>query len=73
LKTVGRAKYIVRNHDSVSVQQHGDIAIVRGSMYIERQDKTRLAKYALKYVRVFVFRKGRWQLVSHTTVQEVHL
>ncbi len=73
LRTVGRAKYLVRDHDSVSVQQHGDIAVVKGSMYIERQDKEKVAKYALRYIRVFVWKERRWQLVSHSTVEERHL
>ena len=73
MKTVGRTKYQVRSHDSVTVEQHGDMAILKGQMYIERLDKKGLAKYRLKYIRVFVHRRSQWVLLSHNTTHEVHL
>jgi len=73
MKTVGRTKYQIRRHDSVTVEQHKEFAILKGAMYIERKGKSELAKYWLKYVRVFVIRERRWQLVSHNTVYEEHL
>ena len=73
LRTVGRTRYATRKHDSVRVQQHGEVAVLRGTMYIERLDKDKTAKYRLWYIRVFAIRSNRWQLVSHTTVHEVHL
>jgi len=72
MKTVARGKYLRRNHDSVRVQQHGNIAVLRGQMYIERQDAAGVAKYRLWYIRVYARRKGHWRLVSHTTVNEIH-
>ena len=75
LRTVGRNNYIIRRHDSVSVQQHGNIAVLRGMMYIERKGREKRpdAKYKLKYIRVFAMRTQRWQLISHTTTWESHL
>jgi hypothetical protein len=73
MKTAGRTKYAIRRHDSVRVQQHADIAVLRGGMYIERLDKDKTARYRLRYIRVFAMRNSRWQLISHTTVAEVHL
>ena len=73
LRTVGRTKYGVRNHDSVRVQQHDNIAVVKGNMYIERFDKAKTAKYSLRYLRIYAIRSGRWQLLSHTTTAETHL
>lgn len=73
MRTAGRTKYQVRNHDSVTVEQHKDIAILKGQMYIERSDKKGLAKYRLKYIRVFASRQGQWVLISHNTTHEVHL
>jgi len=73
MRTVGRTKYEVRDHDSVTVEQHNDIAILKGQMYIERSDKKRLARYRLKYIRVFALRHGNWVLISHNTTHEVHL
>ncbi len=72
-RTVNRTRYLVRKHDSVSVQQHKDIAVVKGSMYIERQDKAKPAKYQLRYIRIYAYRNGWWQLLSHNTIHEVHL
>jgi len=46
---------------------------LRGGMYIERLDKDKTARYRLRYIRVFAMRNSRWQLISHTTVAEVHL
>jgi len=75
LRTVERNNYTIRRHDSVSVQQHGDVAVLRGMMYIERKGKENRpdAKYKLKYIRVFAMRSERWQLISHTTIWETHL
>ena len=73
LGSVARNRYPVRSHDSVRVQQHGDVAVLRGNMYIERVDKDKIAKYRLRYIRVFALRGSRWQLLSHTTVEEMHL
>jgi len=73
LKSAARNRYPVRRHDSVRVQQHGDIAVLKGKMYIERIDKDKTARYMLRYIRVYAFRAGRWQLVSHTTFEETHL
>jgi len=73
MRSVGRNRYPVRRHDSVSVQQHGNIGVVRGNMYIEREDKDKTAKYKLQYIRVYAIRNLRWQLVSHITVREEHL
>ncbi|HEU4472864.1 MAG TPA: nuclear transport factor 2 family protein [Flavisolibacter sp.] len=72
LRTVGRTRYPIRRHDSVRVQQHGDLAVLRGKMYIERTDKTKTARYHLRYIRIYALRANRWQLISHTTTEERH-
>ena len=73
MKTVGRTKYAIRKHDSVRVQQHGDIAVLKGIMYIERLGKEQVAKYRLSYIRIYAIRNDRWQLISHNTTEETHL
>lgn len=73
LTTVGRTKYAMRSHDSVRVQQHDNIAVLKGTMYIERLNKEKTVKYRLRYIRVYAYRSGRWQLISHNTTDEVHL
>jgi len=69
--TVKRANYPLRAHDSVKVELHGNVAIVRGKMNIQKINKEKTDKYWLKYVRVYVLR-DRWRLVSHNTVAEAH-
>jgi len=69
--TVKRANYPLRAHDSVKVELHGNVAILRGKMNIQKVNKDKTDKYWLKYVRVYVLR-GRWRLVSHSTVAEAH-
>ena len=72
MRTVGRATYPSRQHDSVKVEMHPQVAIVKGKMTIERQDKEKLAKYHLRYIRVYALRAQRWQLISHSTTHEEH-
>lgn len=72
LKTVGRTRYPVRTHDSVTVEPHPGLALVKGNLSIQRIDKDKTARYYLKYIRVFALRDKRWQLISHHTVYERH-
>jgi hypothetical protein len=72
LATVGRTKYNLRRHDSVTAEIHPGIAIIKGKMDIERIDKTKTAKYHLKYIRVYALRNKSWQMISHSTTQEIH-
>lgn len=58
--------YISRMHDSVTVELHKDIAIVSGTLVIERLPVGKRSKY----IRVFVRRKKVWQLLSHNTIYE---
>ena len=69
--TVARANYPLRQHDSVKVELHPGIAIVKGKMNIQKINKDKTDRYWLKYVRVYAWRNN-WQLISHSTVQEKH-
>ncbi len=71
LKAVNSNHYIFRKHDSVSVELHPDMAVVRGKLTIQRVDKTKVAKYVLWYVRIYASRNKRCQLVSHITTREI--
>lgn len=71
MQTVRRVNYPVRQHDSVLVEMHNHVAVVKGKMNIEKQNKEKTDRYWLKYIRVYV-RKNHWQLVSHSTIQEQH-
>lgn len=66
-------RYISREHDSTLVEPHGDIAIIKGKLSVERQGKDKINKYGLKYVRVYALRKKVWQLISHRTFMEWHM
>lgn len=65
-------RYISREHDSTLVELHGDVAIIFGRLSIQRQDKDSVAKYGVKYVRVFAYRNRRWQMISHKSTYEWH-
>lgn len=62
-------QYLSREHDSVEVELHGDVAIVAGTLTVKRQQ----GAYVLRYSRLYAWRKKRWQLVSHRTFVETHL
>lgn len=66
LKNVTTSKYLSRTHDSVTVELHKDIAIVSGTLVIERLPVGKRSKY----FRVYVRRKNVWQLLSHNTIYE---
>lgn len=72
LRTVGRANYPLRQHDSVRVELHEALGIVKGKMKIEKINKDKTDRYYLKYIRVYALRKNFWQLISHTTTHEWH-
>jgi hypothetical protein len=58
--------YISRTHDSVTVEVHKNIAVVSGTLVIERLPVGKRSKY----FRVFVRRNKVWQLLSHNTIYE---
>lgn len=72
LTTVGRNNYPKRLHDSVKVELHPGVGIVKGKMSIERVNKDKTDRYHLRYLRVYALRAGRWQLISHSTTHEWH-
>ncbi len=72
LKTVGRADYTKRQHDSVRVELHDEVGIVKGKMAIIKVNPSREDHYYLRYVRVYAFRNKHWILLSHQTTAEWH-
>ena len=72
LTTVARANYPKRQHDSVKVELHTGVGIVKGKMSIEKINKDKTDRYHLRYLRVYALRNGRWQLISHNTTHEWH-
>lgn len=71
-KSVAKGGFVMRQHDSVTVEMHPGIAVVRGKLSVYKKTEKENSKYHLKYVRVFAFRNGQWQLISHVTVWEQH-
>jgi ketosteroid isomerase-like protein len=65
-------QFLSRVHDSTQVEMHHDIGIVTGKLSISRQDKDKIARYGIRYVRIYNKRKNNWQLISHRTVKEWH-
>ncbi|OSZ80437.1 hypothetical protein CAP36_04070 [Chitinophagaceae bacterium IBVUCB2] len=70
LVAVGKSNYSVRQHDSVKVELHTNIAIVKGSMLVHKAGGEVAAVPYRRYIRLFAMRKGRWQLLSHYTMYE---
>jgi ketosteroid isomerase-like protein len=68
------AGYVSREHDSIQVELHKDIALVFGKLTVTRRQpaKDGTLKYSLHYVRVFVLRKKKWEMISHRTTSEWH-
>ena len=67
------AAFHSRSHDSVFVEWHRNVAILAGTLTVKRRVQTMLRGYALRYIRVYAYRKKVWQLLSHRTTQEWHL
>ena len=53
-----------REHDSVLVELHPDVALLSGVLSVRFPPNTR-AGYAIRYIRVYALRKEGWRLVSH--------
>lgn len=70
--SVAKGSFVMRQHDSVTVEMHPGIAVVRGKLSVHKKTEKENSKYHLKYVRVFALRDKQWQLISHVTVWEHH-
>ena len=73
LAVVKAAPYASRELDHVRVEMHGDVAITYGR-YVARMkggDPER-QQFDLWFERVYAKRDGRWQYLSHRTVDGPH-
>jgi ketosteroid isomerase-like protein len=69
LASVSKAPYLSRDLDSVQVEMHGDIAITYGQYRARNKSAARdRGAFTVWFERVYAFRNGRWQYVSHRTV-----
>jgi len=69
--SVAKGSFLKRQHDSVTVEMHPGLAVLRGKLSVQKKTG-KDSRYHLKYVRVYALRDKQWQLVSHVTVWEYH-
>jgi hypothetical protein len=69
LATVAKAPYASRTLDSVKTEVHGDVVITYGR-YVGRfkNGAPGRSQFTVWYQRVYARRGGRWQYLSHRTV-----
>lgn len=72
LKSVVKGNFLLRQHDSVTVEMHQELAIVRGKLSVHKNNKDKIDRYHLKYFRLYAYRNNQWQLISHITTSEWH-
>jgi len=66
-----RDTVFARDVDSLDVEVHGDIALSTGRIHVRQQSSDpRWREYTIRYVRVYVRRAGRWQLLTHHSTGE---
>lgn len=70
--SVGKRNFISRQHDSVTVELHPQLAIVKGKLAVQKKGKEKMERYHLKYIRVYALRNKEWQMISHSTTAEFH-
>jgi len=68
------AGYVSREHDSIQVELHKDLALIFGKLTVTRIQpaKDGTLKYSLHYVRLFALRNKNWKMISHRTTSEWH-
>lgn len=68
-----RVQYMAREHDSINVELHNDIAIVTGVLRVILPSGGNRYGYAIRYERVYRLNKNVWQMISHRTFKEWEL
>ncbi len=70
--SVAKGSFLQRQHDSVTVELHTDIAILKGKLSVIKKSTKENSRYHLKYIRVYERRNKQWQMISHLTYWEIH-
>lgn len=70
--SVAKGSFLSRLHDSVTVEFHPQLAIVKGKLSVQKKNKENTDRYLIYYVRIYAFRKNSWQVISHITTREYH-
>lgn len=69
LASVAKIPYLARDLDSVQVELHGDVAITYGRYVAKNRSGTAgRTQFTVWFERVYAYRDGRWQYLSHRTV-----
>lgn len=69
LKT-GARKYHKVEHESMDVRLYGNTAVLTATAQIETSQKGgKINPAHLRFIHVWVFQKGRWQLVAHQSLR----
>jgi ketosteroid isomerase-like protein len=69
LKT-GARKYHKVNHESMDVRMYGNTAVLTATAQVETSMKGGAVSPAhLRFIHVWVFQNGRWQLVAHQSLR----
>jgi ketosteroid isomerase-like protein len=71
-KSVAKGSFVSRKHDSVMVEMHPNLAILRGKLSVQKKAKDKTDRYHLQYIRVYAYRYEKWQMISHITTAEYH-
>ena len=51
--SVAKGSFIQRQHDSVTIELHPDIAILKGKLSVIKKSTKENSRYRLKYIRVY--------------------
>jgi hypothetical protein len=70
--SVAKGNFIARKHDSVRVELHPNLAILRGKLSVQKKANDKIDSYYLLYIRVYAYRNKQWQMISHITTAEYH-
>ncbi len=72
LRSVIKGNFVSRQHDSVRVELHPNLAILRGKLSVHKKANNKSDRYHLHYIRVYAYRNNHWQMISHITTDEFH-
>jgi hypothetical protein len=65
-----RVQYVSREHDSINVELHNDIAIVTGVLRVILPPGGNRYGYAIRYERIYRLNTNVWEMISHRTFAE---
>lgn len=70
LEDVARRPFLARKIISLDVEIHGNVAVTHGQLEMTVRDDHGGHSNLLRYLRVYEQRNGRWQMLSHRSLDE---